>query len=415
MSADTANMSLGSLISVLSGYPFASAQFTDGLGTPVIRIRDLIGGKTETNFVGDFDPAYLIQRDDVLIGMDGDFNVVRWPGPQALLNQRVCRVRSANKEVDERFLFWWLQPHIQLIHRRTPQTTVRHLSVGHIYRIPKPNLRAESQAFAATVLDTVDRAIAKAENVIAKLRHVRTGLLHDLLTYGVDEHGELRDPLRHPEQFEDSPLGQIPKNWTAAPLRQFLTSAEYGISTSLSSKGSLPVLRMNNLLDGEACLEDMKFATCDVPAFLLLRVGDVLFNRTNSYEHVGRTGIWRGQLPRATFASYLVRLNPAADRLTSEFLNLILNMPETQIRMRRYATPAVQQVNINPTQLQLMHIAAPRLVTEQERITTIVNESARSIAAETSELVKMHALKSGLMIDLLTGCVSVPETIGVEA
>jgi type I restriction enzyme S subunit len=206
--------------------------------------------------------------------------------------------------------------------------------------VPPP----EDQKPIAVVLDTVDEAIAKTEAVIAKLRQVRAGLLHDLLTLGLDHNGLLRDPIAHPEQFQDSPLGQVPTEWTIAPLRHFLASVEYGISTSLSSEGILPVLRMNNLSDGEASLDDIKFATCEVPKKLLLRDGDVLFNRTNSYEHVGRTGIWRGQLPVATFASYLVRLNPASARLTSEFLNLVLNMPESQLRMRRYATPAVQQV-----------------------------------------------------------------------
>lgn len=64
-----------------------------------------------------------------------------------------------------------------------------------------------------TVLNTVDDAIAKTEAVIAKLRQVRAGLLFDLLTRGLDHNGKLRDPIAHPEQFKDSPLGQIPKEW----------------------------------------------------------------------------------------------------------------------------------------------------------------------------------------------------------
>ena len=59
----------------------------------------------------------------------------------------------------------------------------------------------------------MDEAIAKTEAVIAKLKQVRAGLLHDLLTRGLDEHGQLRDPIAHPEQFQDSPLGRIPREW----------------------------------------------------------------------------------------------------------------------------------------------------------------------------------------------------------
>jgi type I restriction enzyme S subunit len=89
-------------------------------------------------------------------------------------------------------------------------------------------------------------------------------------------------------------------------------------------------------------------------------------------------------------------------------LNLVLNMPESQQRMRRFATPAVQQVNINPTSLQLMLISAPQLVREQEHIVEVADESARPVAAEANELTKLVALKSGLMTDLLTGRVRVP-------
>ena len=66
----------------------------------------------------------------------------------------------------------------------------------------------------------MDEAIAKTEAVIAKLKQVRAGLLHDLLTRGLDEHGQLRDPVAHPEQFQDSALGWIPKEWKLLPLSE---------------------------------------------------------------------------------------------------------------------------------------------------------------------------------------------------
>ncbi len=77
-------------------------------------------------------------------------------------------------------------------------------------RIAFRPFRLPSQApHRGLVLDTVDEAIARSEAVIAKLKQTRVGLLHDLLTRGLDEHGQLRDPVAHPEQFKDSPLGRI--------------------------------------------------------------------------------------------------------------------------------------------------------------------------------------------------------------
>ena len=289
-------------------------------------------------------------------------------------------------------------------------TGVPSLSRDRLFRVPVQDVEFLEQTRIAYVLDTIDEAIAQTESVIAKLKQVRAGMLHDLLSYGLDEHGKLRDPFAHPEEFKDSPLGRIPRAWDSGPLSQFVLSAEYGISTSLGDKG-YPVLRMNNLSEGEAELSDLKYSAAPVPEGLWLRPGDVLFNRTNSWEHVGRTGIWRGQIERATFASYLVRLNPNPDRLISELLNLWLNWPVTQIAIRRFATPAVQQVNINPTNLRQVRAAFPISINEQTEIVERINRQDMTIRSARAEHIKLMHLKSGIQDDLLTGRVRVPETI----
>ena len=97
------------------------------------------------------------------------------------------------------------------------------LKTVHIWAPPLPE-----QIRITAVLDTVDEAIAKTEAVIAKLKQVRVGLLHDLLTRGLDEHGHFRDPVAHPEQFQDSPLGEIPTNWVCEPLSKHTISSAYG-------------------------------------------------------------------------------------------------------------------------------------------------------------------------------------------
>jgi len=76
------------------------------------------------------------------------------------------------------------------------------------------------QGRIAEILDTIDEAISKTEQVIHKLQQMKQGLLHDLLTRGIDENGELRAPERHPEQFKPSPLGRIPKGWEVGPLSE---------------------------------------------------------------------------------------------------------------------------------------------------------------------------------------------------
>ena len=267
-------------------------------------------------------------------------------------------------------------------------------------RFAVPKLPLPEQSKIADVLSTVDRAIEQTEALIAKHQRVKTGLMQDLLTRGIDEHGNLRSEQTH--KFKDSPLGRIPVEWESASLAVFVPSAEYGISTSLGESG-YPVLRMNNVFDGEAELSDLKFTDAPVPEHLWLRDGDVLFNRTNSWEHVGRTGIWRGQIESATFASYLVRLNPHPDKLLPEILNSWLNWERIQIAMRRQATPAVQQVNINPTNLRSIPAAFPRNLDEQTAITVRISAVKEVFSAYREHLHKLKSMKAGLMQDLLTG------------
>lgn len=315
-----------------------------------------------------------------------------------------------NDATDSTFAYYRISTLKQEMVRLASGTTFLEISKADFARIRTFRPELDEQVRIATALDTIDEAIAKTEAVIAKLKQVRTGLLHDLLTHGLDEHGQLRDPIAHPEQFKDSPMGRVPKEWDVALLSRFVPVAEYGISSSLGSKG-IPILRMNNFENGEAKLDDLKYSSSYVPPKLSLKNGDVLFNRTNSWEHVGRTGIWRGQIEQASFASYLVRLNPRRDLLNPELLNYWLNWAPTQIRMRRYATPAVQQVNINPTNLRMMDAAFPNRMEEQEEIVRLIQAEDSTILKSRCELSKLQQLKSGLSDDLLTGRVRVPEGV----
>ena len=102
-------------------------------------------------------------------------------------------------------------------------TTVLNLNKGQLAGIELAAPPLPEQRQIAEILDTLDEAIRKTEAIIAKLKQVKQGLLHDLLTRGIDDNGELRDPERHPEQFKDSPLGRIPREWEVVTSRDMLT------------------------------------------------------------------------------------------------------------------------------------------------------------------------------------------------
>jgi type I restriction enzyme S subunit len=262
-----------------------------------------------------------------------------------------------------------------------------------------PDVPAGEQKLIADILDAIDDAILETDAVIEKLRTVHVGIIDDLLTRGLSDDGS-------PRKLSDlvaTKVGPRPPTWTVENLGRFVVGAEYGTNLSLGdSSAGIPVLRMNNIQDGEFDLADMKYAPAHAVERFRLQRNDVLFNRTNSWEHVGKAAIWRRDEPGPAFASYLVRLH-CGDALLPEFLHLWLNWAPVQRAIRQFATPGVQQVNINPTNLRRALIAVPDTLDEQRAIIERVNGVAAAIEDHRRERAKLSNLREGLRDDLLTG------------
>lgn len=124
---------LGDKVEILSGFAFKSQNFNnEGRGLPLVRIRDVIPGKSDTFYDGAYDKRFLIRDGDLLVGMDGEFNRALWRGGLALLNQRVCKIYPKPNELDEGYLFYILPPILRKIEDKTPFVTVKHLSAGEL-------------------------------------------------------------------------------------------------------------------------------------------------------------------------------------------------------------------------------------------------------------------------------------------
>ena len=160
---------IGDVAERLSGFAFKSEFFSEHDGIPIVRIRDVVRGTSETRYRGDYDRSYLISDGEVLIGMDGEFNTARWRGGSALLNQRVCRIRSGGNGLDERYLFHFLPNALKRIEDATPFVTVKHLSVKDIRDIGIPLPSLAHQRRIAAILDQADALRAKRRAAMAQL------------------------------------------------------------------------------------------------------------------------------------------------------------------------------------------------------------------------------------------------------
>lgn len=150
------------------GFPFDSAKFSDSDGMPLIRIRDVVRGYSETYTTEEYKSEYIVHENDLLIGMDGEFNIAKWGKIPALLNQRVCRL-APKDSIDKYYLFYFMPIALKRIEEKTPFVTVKHLSAKELNKIEIPVLPLEEQRKIAETLSKVDELIAFRDQQLAKL------------------------------------------------------------------------------------------------------------------------------------------------------------------------------------------------------------------------------------------------------
>ena len=159
---------LGDVCEIQYGFPFDSAKFSDSKGTPLIRIRDVLRGYSETYTTEECSEGYVVHNGDMLIGMDGEFNIARWHGGKAFLNQRVCRL-IPNDFVNAGYLFYFMPTALKAIEDKTPFVTVKHLFATELNKIVVPLPPLETQRHIAAVLDKVSELISLRKRQLAKL------------------------------------------------------------------------------------------------------------------------------------------------------------------------------------------------------------------------------------------------------
>lgn len=167
---------LGDLLSVQNGFAFDSSFFGPE-GMPLIRIRDLEGGRTtETRYTGEYAPRFVVRAGDFLVSMDGEFACYEWKGEPALLNQRVCRLEELHHDLEPRFLLHGINIQLKSIEGATGYTTVKHLSSKQILGIEFQLPSREEQCRIVAILDAafkgIDIAAANARENLLRAREL---------------------------------------------------------------------------------------------------------------------------------------------------------------------------------------------------------------------------------------------------
>ena len=248
------------------GFPFDSAKFSDSNGMPLIRIRDVVRGYSETYTTEEYKSEYIVHENDLLIGMDGEFNIAKWGKTPALLNQRVCRL-APNDSIDKDYLFYFMPIALKRIEEKTPFVTVKHLSAKELNKIEIPILPLEEQRKIAETLSKVDELIAFRDRQLAKL----------------DELVKARVVEMFGNPIENT------MNWPKKLLRDITTKIGSG-ATPKGGRESYPnagvsLIRSMNVYDGQFLYKDLAHLTDEQATQLngvTVEAEDVLVNITGA-------------------------------------------------------------------------------------------------------------------------------------
>ena len=204
-------------IPLKNGFPFDSSKFSpfSDSGLPLVRIRDIESNAPQTFYKGEVVEDAIIDNGDILIGMDGDFNIAIWNGGKALLNQRVCKVEKDEK-FDGKFLFYLFPKYLKVINDLTYYTTVKHLSNNDLWKVKYPLPPKSEQTAIAAYLDRktaeIDELIADKKRLLELYEEEKTAIINQAVTKGINPNVPLKD-----SGIEW--LGEIPEHWETVSLK----------------------------------------------------------------------------------------------------------------------------------------------------------------------------------------------------
>lgn len=373
-------MRLLDLCDIKYGYAFDSKRFTDNpIYPPLVRIRDVKRGFSETFYAGEYSKEYLLHKGDLLIGMDGEFNIARWKSVDALLNQRVCKI-SAKKGTNEEYIRFALSKKLKNIEDKTSFVTVKHLSARELSTIEFTMPEYEKQRKIADILVSI-------ENIIEKKKQE----LEQLDTFVKSRFVELfGDPIKNP------------KGWEVVKLSECLERIDNGKSFTCDSnarEGVFPaILKLSAATYGDyrpyenkALLDEKQFVES-----VEVHRGDLLFTRKNTPDLVGMAA-YVFETPEKLMMPDLIFRLVTNERMTPTFLWQLINNREFRPAIQGISGGSAKSMsNISKERLKNIEVICPP-ISEQKKLEGVLEQVDKSKSKIQKSLEETQLLFDSLM------------------
>lgn len=362
-----------------TNYIVESTEYDGSYPTPVLTAGKsfILGYTNETK--GVYDKLPVIIFDDFTTAsqfVDFKFKV----------KSSAMKILSCNEEIaDIKYMYYLMQiTHIQ-------SDTHKRYWISDYSKIPVslPPLTAQRAIVSRieTLFAELDKAVQHLRTAQQQLKIYRQAVLNNWLTSGCE-------------------------SWKKVTIGDIVERVEYGSSAKSQKTGRVPVLRMGNIQNGRFDWSDLVYSDDDeeIKKYLLNK-DDVLFNRTNSPELVGKTAIYKGERP-AIFAGYLIRLHRKEDLINADFLNYYLNSDIAKNYGNTVKSDGVNQSNINGQKLKTYPLFLPPLPEQQRIVKEIESRLSQATASETyieNALQQAEALRQSILKKAFSGELVVSE------
>ena len=359
------------------GYPFDSALFSEKEGNPLIRIRDVVRGYTETYTTEKCSDEYLVNQGDILIGMDGMFNVAKWKGGQAFLNQRVCRLIPGEK-IDSDYLYYFMPKALKKIEEATPFVTVKHLKAKQLNNIKVPLVPLMLQKQIAQQLVTIDHLMGLRKEQLQKLDELVKSRFIEM--FGDPVINSKNYPIRKLSDYIDS-----------------LTSGSRGWAKYFDDNGKEWFITIKNVKDGKILLDNMQKISPPNNAEARrtkVKNGDLLISIT---ADLGRTAVVSDDIEKhgAYINQHLtcVRLN--RNTVNPKYISFYLES-EAGKRQFEAKNQSAVKAGLNFNAIKNLLIVVPSLMKQNQFVDFRENIDKSKLAIQKS-LDDLETLKKSLM------------------
>lgn len=370
---------------------------------------EYLRNKATATLIPDYLGKVEVDENDLLLLWDGSNAGEFFVSKKGILSSTMVKLLFDEEHIDKSFLYYQLKSIEDFLKSQTNGSGIPHVDKEILLSIGINDFNKSEQRKIAAILSKVDKAISQTEKLIAKYSRIKTGLMQDLLTKGIDENGNIRSEETH--QFKDSLLGRIPVEWEVDSLGQYSFAIGDGTHSSIrfSENGDIPFLFVS-------CIKPFKIdwskkASISINEHSVISKGREVNKGTVLYSLVGSYGnaVTLVDDVKLAFQRHIGFINTDKDRILSQYLTLFLNSSFGKQQADDLAVGNAQKT-ITLGALRSFLIKKPT-IKEQEVIIKSYEFIENQISVFEVSLSKLQSTKNGLMQDLLSGKVQVNHLI----